>query len=283
MRMAVPVVQRAPTVAYLVAETAGAVLWLLRPHLRRAATANVAPFTRGRSAARRAAFSVFLNVGRYYVDLALIPRRNPRDFERRHVYVETPERLSLVEAPGPVVFVSAHYGNPDQLVQFLTSRRSTFTAVVERLQPPTVHDLVQRLRSSHGGCFVEADLKGVRRCLETLQAGEPVAIVADRDLSGTGVCVELAGRRVKLPRGPWELAQRTGAPVVPVFLRRMGRRTFAAWIGEPIRVPGNGEREAAIATAAAQWAAVLEAQIRRDPGQWLVLEDFWGEHHCGEG
>lgn len=283
MRLAVPLVQRAPTLGYLAAELAAAAMWLLRSNLRRQAIANLAPFAESPRAARQAAFRTFMNVGRYYVDLALIPRRDPREFEREHVYVETPERLPWVEQPGPVVFVSAHYGNPDQLVQFLTSRRPTFTAVVERLEPPAVHRVVHRLRSAHGGQFVEADLKGARRCLETLRAGEPVAIVGDRDLAGNGVCVTLAGRRVKLPRGPWELARRTGAPVVPVFLRRLGRRDFGAWIGEPIRVRADGDHEEAIADAAARWAAVLEGQIRRDPGQWLVLENFWETHRCGEG
>jgi lauroyl/myristoyl acyltransferase len=282
MRVAVPLVQRTPGLGYLVAELAAAAMWVLRSSLRRQAIANLAPFVGSPRAARRASFQAFLNVGRYYVDLALIPRRDPRTFERQHVYVETPERLPSVEQPGPVIFVSAHYGNPDQLVQFLTSRRPTFTAVVERLEPPAVHRLLERLRSSHGGEFVEADLKGTRRCLERLRAGEPVAIVGDRDLTGRGVCVTLAGRRVKLPRGPWELARRTGAPVVPVFLRRLGRSDFAAWIGEPIPVSREGEHEEAVAAAVCRWAAVLEEQIRRDPGQWLVLEDFWEAHRCGE-
>lgn len=281
MRIGVPLAQRAPGAGYLVAEGFAALLWVLRPRLRRRAARTLAPFVEGRRSLRRMVFRQFINVGRYYVDLALIPRRDPRGFERTTVVVETPERLGMVEREGAVIFLSAHYGNPDQLVQFLTSRRARFTAVVERLQPQTVHEIVQRLRGAHGGIFVEANLGGARRCLEALQRGEAVALLGDRDLTGTGVCVAMAGRRVSLPRGPWELAQRTGAPVVPVFLRRTARCRFSAWIGEAIVVPNNAEE--GVAEAATCWARILEGQIRRDPGQWLVLQDFWTEHACGEG
>lgn len=281
MRVGVPVAQRAPAVGYLVAETLAALLWVLRPRLRQRAARTLSPFVEGGQSLRCTVLRQFVHVGLYYVDLALIPRRDPAAFERTHVVVENPERLGLVEREGAVIFLSAHYGNPDQLVQFLTSRRERFTAVVERLQPRSVHELVQRLRGAHGGLFVEANLAGTRRCLEALRRGEAVALLGDRDLTGTGVCVVLAGRRVRLPRGPWQLAQRTGAPVVPVFLRRTARSRFSAWIGEAIVVPGDGEER--VAEAASCWARVLEGQIRRDPGQWLVLEDFWTEHACGEG
>lgn len=281
MRLALPVAQRAPPLAYAAAELLAVVLWVLRFRLRRQAQRTLAPFTEG--SALGATLRQFVNVARYYVDLALIPKRDPVAFERAHVFVETPERLPLVERGGPAIFVSAHFGNPDQLVQFLTSRRPRFVALVERLEPPAVHDLVLRLRSAHGGEFVEADLAGLRRCLTALQAGDAVALVADRDLTGTGVCTPMAGRCVRLPRGPWELARRTGAPVIPVLLRRRGRASYAAWIGEPVLVRRDGPSERAIAEAAATWARGLEGQIRRDPGQWLVLEDFWTVHRCGEG
>ena len=69
---------------------------------------------------------------------------------------------------------------------------------------------VQRLRAKAGGSFHEADFQGLKALIAALRRGELVGVMGDRDIQGTGVRVEMAGRHVKLPRGPWELARRTG-------------------------------------------------------------------------
>lgn len=284
MRAGAAFAQRWPRAAYLLADAAASFLWVLRRRLRRTAVENLLPVVGTRRAALRYSFGVFRSVGRYYVDLALIPRRAPAAFERAHVYVENPELLPLVDAPGPTVFVTAHYGHPDQLVQFLTTRRPEFVALVEPLRPAEVGEFVNALRAAHGGRFLPIGPGAVRRCLEQLRAGGAVALVADRDLTGGGVCVELCGRWVRLPRGPWELARRTGARVVPVFFWRVGREEFAARIEPEIVVSRELPLEAAVARACREWARLLERHLRRHPDQWLVLEPFWEVHGChGEG
>ncbi len=284
MRAGAAFAQRWPGAAYAVADAAAALLWAVRFRLRRTAVENLLPVVGTRGAAFRSSFGVFRNVARYYVDLALIPKRPPASFERAHVYVENPQLLPLVDAPGPTVFVTAHFGHPDQLVQFLTTRRPDFVALVEPLQPREVSDFVNALRAAHGGTFLPLGAAAVRRCLEQLRAGGAVALVADRDLTGTGVCVELCGRRARLPRGPWELARRTGARVVPVFFWRLARGEFAARIEPEVRVASDLPLEEAVARACQEWARLLERHLRRHPDQWLVLEPFWEVHRChGEG
>jgi lauroyl/myristoyl acyltransferase len=106
--------------------------------------------------------------------------------------------------------------------------------------------------------------------------------MADRDLHGNGVCVLVAGQPVHLPRGPWELARRTGATVLPMFSRRDWRDRFVVTVEEPFHVPCDEEEELAVRDAAVRFGALLEQHIRREPGQWTVIEDFWSIHRCGE-
>jgi KDO2-lipid IV(A) lauroyltransferase len=106
-------------------------------------------------------------------------------------------------------------------------------------------------------------------------------MMADRDLQNTGVCVELAGRHVKLPRGPWELARRSGATVIPMFTaRKGGTDDFALYVYEPFKVGCDGEVDP-VQAGAERFARVLEEHLKREPGQWAVLEDFWRVHGCG--
>ena len=124
---------------------------------------------------------------------------------------------------------------------------------------------------------------GLRAALEALRRGEVVGIMADRDLHGTGVCVVLAGKPVRLPRGPWELARRTGATVLPMFASRDWRDNFTVTVEEPFHVSCDMDVDRAVSEAACRFAHLLEQQLLAEPGQWTIIEDFWSVHRCGEG
>ncbi len=55
-----------------------------------------------------------------------------------------------------------------------------------------------------------------------MRAGGFVCLLADRDLTRSGVEVTLCGERARVPRGPAMLARRTGAALVPATLAYVG-------------------------------------------------------------
>jgi KDO2-lipid IV(A) lauroyltransferase len=227
------------------------------------------------------ALKAIRNVARYYVDLATLPHRDIDNYERDHITLVWGERLSALSAPGPIIVISAHMGDPELAIQALTVRGRPFVALVEALQPQRVADYLLELRSSAGGTFHEADFGGLRACLDALKNGGLLGMVGDRDLQGNGVGATLLGRQVRLPGGPWELARRTGATVLPVFAARRGMDDMTVFVEEPMRVRKDGDAEEAVREAVAKWAAILERHLRREPGQWTVLEDYWKVHRCG--
>jgi KDO2-lipid IV(A) lauroyltransferase len=116
--------------------------------------------------------------------------------------------------------------------------------------------------------------------MRTLRAGGIVALVADRHIQGHGICTTLQGRRVRLPAGPFELAYRTGAIVLPVLTSRGSGDRLTLFVEEPFSLQFDNRREA-VEKAVQRWAGILERHIERDPGQWTVTEDFWKVHACG--
>lgn len=78
------------------------------------------------------------------------------------------------------------------------------------------------------------------------------------------------------------MGARTGAAVIPVLCRKRGGG-IEVTIREPITVPASPEKRVAIPRAAQAWADVLQHHLVREPGQWIVSEDFWRNHRCGEG
>jgi KDO2-lipid IV(A) lauroyltransferase len=283
LRLLAPLLGRATWFAYPLASVLGRVAWHTRPHTRRRIIRNLLPFCDGdRDRARREGLRAYQNVARYWVDLCSLPYRDLRTFERQHITIRHPERLAALEAPGPVVAISAHTGNAEFAIQALTYRGRAFVAVVEELRPRRFSRELLRRRSSAGGKFYEANFTGIRACLDALRRGELVGLMGDRDIQHTGLCTELAGRMVKLPRGPWELARRANALVLPVLTSRDSRDNFTVVLEEPFRIDTTGDPESDVRKAIERWVRILEEHIRREPGQWAVLEDFWTVHRCGE-
>ncbi len=283
LRLGAPIVGRVPWLAYPVAAVAGWITWRVKARGRRNLVRNMLVLCDGdRKRALQQARLVYRNVGRYWVDVETIPHRDMANFERDHMTIHGAEYLGVLNEPRAVLIVSAHTGNAELALQAITFRGRTFTALVEAVQPPRFGEYLLKLRSAAGGRFFTAGFGGVRACLESLQAGEVVGMMADRDIQGTGICAGLAGRRVRLPRGPWEIARRTGAIVVPVFSSRNWSDHITVTAYEPFCVGRSADAEADIRAAVDRWAKVLEERLKAEPGQWTVLEDFWRVHRCGQ-
>lgn len=284
LRMLAPLLGRAPRLGYLVAALVAAVAWRTSRARREVMIRNLLPFCDGDAAlAEREARRAFDNVARYWADICTLPYRDLSRFERTQMTIEDSERLVVLEQPGPLIAVSAHTGNSELAIQALTYRGRAFVALVEALHPPRFSRELVRRRSAAGGKFYVVGIGGVRACLDALRRGELVGLMGDRDIQGTGVCTDFAGRCVRLPRGPWELARRTDALVLPVLTRRAPSGRLTLYVEEPYRVERKGDPESDIRKAVERWAVILERHIRREPGQWAVLEDFWQVHGCGEG
>ena len=282
LRIAAPLAGRFPRPAYTLARGAGRLAWTLRREARRRVAENLLPACGGnRRRADAAALKTFQHVAIYYVDLATLPHRDHASFERDHLRLTGEEHLPALFAPQPVIIASAHLGSPELALIAIAQRGRRWVELVEPLAPPALGRYLARLREAAGGRVATADASGTRRALRELRAGGMVTLLADRDLKGTGVCVTLLGRRTLLPRGPWELARRTGAVVAPVFLERRFADNQTVRIEEPFTVPAEGEREETVRAAAQRWADLFGAHLQRDPGQWTVLEAFWQEHACG--
>jgi lauroyl/myristoyl acyltransferase len=281
LRVCQPPVCRFPRFFYRVALVVGWAAWWAQPDVRRRVTRNLTPWCDGdRKRAHREGLRVSQNVAQYYVDILSVPGRTMATFERDHLNIIGAEHMATLEAPGPVVAVSAHTGNGELAVQALTYRGRGFVALVQALEPPEFSRRMVALRSSAGGRFFESDFGGLRACIQALKEGELLALMGDRDIQHTGICIMLAGRLVRVPRGPWELARRTNALIVPVFCSRRRFDALDLLIEEPFRIDVTDSPEADIRKAAERYAMLLETHLRADPGQWVVLEDFWRVHAC---
>lgn len=281
LRLTVRIAGRFPGLSYRVAQGAGTVAWRLRRKTRNRVIRNLLPACDGDvTKARRASRQAFRNVASYYVDLASLPRRDLAAYRARRLEVVNIERLALMDHPGPLMAVSAHMGNPELVLQTLLAHGRGLSALVEPLEPRDIAAAMLHLRSSAGARFHEANLAGLRHAVRDLRAGHVLGLLADRDIQGNGICVLFLGRRARFPRGPWELARREGALVVPAFCARLGGDRMRMVIEEPFEVERSEDADRDVRNAAVRYVALLEHHVRANPGQWSVLDDFWKRHAC---
>lgn len=110
----------------------------------------------------------------------------------------------------------------------------------------------------------------VTRFLRVLRDNRILAITPDLlSARGSGVPVRLFGREAELPAGPFFLAYRTGAPLLPAFLHYSERRCHVRVL-PAIPVP-EGDRDPVVASLGQEWATRFEAWVSERPDTW----QFW--------
>jgi KDO2-lipid IV(A) lauroyltransferase len=108
---------------------------------------------------------------------------------------------------------------------------------------------------------------------ERLRSGGAVCLVAERDLSRSGVEVKFFGEATKMPGGPSMLAAKTGAALLPVSLW-FTPDGWGQWIGPPIELTGERLSEQ-VRGGTQALADVFAEQIARHPADWHMLQRLW--------
>jgi KDO2-lipid IV(A) lauroyltransferase len=175
-----------------------------------------------------------------------------------------------------VIAVMTHLGNWDAAGRAMRARGLPMVAVAERLRPERLYRLFVRQREAFGVRIVGlGEHAGVGKALTAaINDGNVLALLADRDLTGRGIEVEMFGATRRLPAGPAMLALSTGAPMVVVACYQ----TPAGWRGmmRPIAMPertGNRRTDATAITRA--MAEAFEGIIAVSPPDWHVFQPGW--------
>jgi KDO2-lipid IV(A) lauroyltransferase len=207
---------------------------------------------------------------RYWGEVFRLPRWSGDDLRERVVpHEDFRMRDPLADGRG-VVAALPHMGNWDLAGAWACAEDMPVTTVAERLQPESLY--LDFLRYREGLGMTVLPLTGGPPTVPLLEArlreGGLVPLMADRDLSRTGITVKLLGADARLPSGPAVLAQRTGARLLPVTAS-YDASSMHLWFHEPVEV---GAGKDGVRAATAQVADAFSTAIRRDPVDWHMLQ-----------
>lgn len=153
----------------------------------------------------------------------------------------------------------------------------SFTTVAERLKPESVFQRFLKFREGLG-MEVLPTTGGPHPfgvMARRLREGKLICLVADRDLSDTGVEVDFFGEKALMPGGSAALAIQTGAALMPVSSWFVGEDEWATWVHDEIPVPEHGSRKEKVAIMTQQLASVFEQAVREHPEDWHMLQKLF--------
>jgi len=167
-----------------------------------------------------------------------------------------------------------HAGNWDHAAAYFCSTGITLTAVVEKLKPEAIFKKFLDYRSSIGIEPISHKEKTIPILLERLRAGKLVALVADRDMSRSGVEVDFLGGVAKMPSGPAILAIESGAPLLTAYIRYLDKGIEITF-DETIKLPVSGTKEEQIKIVTQSIANNFAQRIKDSPVDWHMLQRIW--------
>jgi phosphatidylinositol dimannoside acyltransferase len=180
------------------------------------------------------------------------------------------------EAQGKgVIVATAHTGGWQSASAILRRVHETDILVaMRRERDPRAQALTDDVRDRAGMRFVHVgdDPLDALVLLAHLRKKGVIALQIDRLPRGMrGRKVLLFGEPFVLPEGPFRLAAASGAPIVPVFTRRLRYMEYEVQIAPPIHVSRRPSPEE-LDRAAAAVAGEMETFVRKNPTQWFHFE-----------
>jgi len=194
------------------------------------------------------------------------------------------EHFLAAEARGNgVLILTGHLGAWELSSFYHSLMGHPMGMVIRRLDNRRLDAFVNRIRCLHGNRVLHKD-DFARGLLTAMRAGESVGILMDTNMTPPqGVFVDFFGVPACTASGLARVALKTGAAVVPGFLLwEASEGRYVLHFGEPIEIEATGDAESDIVALTQRCTGVIEAWIRRYPGQWLWIHRRWKTRPAGD-
>jgi Kdo2-lipid IVA lauroyltransferase/acyltransferase len=222
---------------------------------------------------QRVVRDMFRHAGMAFVEIALWPRLRETDYVRidpagLRVFDEA------VAVGRGVIATTGHVGNWELLAAAIAHRGYPATVVARRVNDPRFDALVADMRAAAGLRVLDRDDPRFAHALRTeLADGRVVALLIDQDTRGAGIWVPFFGRPARTPAGAAVLALRARAECVAVSIERRPEGGHLIRFSRVER--GEGRTRGDIEALTARMTAAIEAQIRRNPVEWVWWHRRW--------
>lgn len=181
--------------------------------------------------------------------------------------------IDSVEEGRGVVIALPHSGNWDHAGAYFCSIGIPLVTVAEHLKPEALFNRFLEYRTSMGFEVLDLDSRSFVTLIKRAKERRLIALVADRDLSKSGIDVDFFDHRARMPAGPALLAIKTGIPLVVAHVSYSARGINVEF--NEVQVPIDGTETERIAKTVQASADLFAKGIAQSPEDWHMLQRIW--------
>ena len=218
-------------------------------------------------------FDAMRSYMRYWCDTFRFPDWSPQRV--RETVTVTNEHLLMdaIEAKTGVIVSLPHAGNWDHAGAYFCAKGINLVTVAERLKPEKLFLKFLEYRQAMGMEVLPLDGRVLGTLAQRVRQGALVALVADRDLSRTGLDVNFFGGPSRMPAGPALLALKTNAPLITAFVSYTDSGIHIDF--KLIILPSAGSEAEKVSELVQMTAKHFEEGISEHPEDWHMLQRIW--------
>ncbi len=217
---------------------------------------------------RREARRVFVEIGRNVYDFVRYPSLST-EARTKLVTIDGREHLDAAVAGGRgAIIVTGHLGSWEVLAAALVHEGYPVRALARPLREPRLDRALAEHRRRMGVRTLSSESLPIG-ALRHLRRGGFLGVLADQRIKRGGVTVEFLGQTTPMTDGPARLAAASGAPVIPLGIRRLPDDTHRVTVLPPLPPESDARR------ATQTIAHALEELIRQAPEQWIWIHPRW--------
>lgn len=181
--------------------------------------------------------------------------------------------LDAVAAKTGVIVALPHAGNWDHAGAYFCAKGIRLVTVAERLRPEKLFLKFLSFRQAMGMEVLPLDGQVMDTLTQRLNEGALVALVADRDLSRSGIDIEFFGGPARMPAGPALLAIRTQAPLITAYVSYTDTGIHIDF--KNVVLPTSGSEKEKVQEIVQMTAKLFESGISEKPEDWHMLQRIW--------
>jgi lauroyl/myristoyl acyltransferase len=210
---------------------------------------------------------------RYWCDTFRIQKWSPARIQGTVTTKDAHLLLDPMKNGEGVVIALPHSGNWDHAGAYFCSLGIPLVTVAERLKPEALFQRFLRHREDMGFEVLSLDSRSFVTLIKRAREKRLIALVADRDLSQSGVDVDFFGRNARMPAGPALLAIKTGITLVVAHVSYTPIGIHIDFHEVDVAVEGTETERLQLTVQ--RIADLFAKGIADHPEDWHMLQRIW--------
>lgn len=173
-----------------------------------------------------------------------------------------------------VLFITGHCGNWELMAVYVAMVLTRAKIIVRKQHNEYLNRFIERTAERYGNDILYKQ-GALKQILASLKKNETVALLMDqRVIKSEGIIIHFLGRNAYTIKTPALIARKTGAAVVPLFIRRTEKGHIIE-IQEEIPLVSEEDRDTALLHDTINFSKQVEEYIRQYPLDWLWIHKRW--------